>query len=118
MLRVGGRATERARVPRAGTARACGTGMDWSAMDVERLADMRCPSCRGTLGGGLMRQVEWSARRCVVVVSCPGCGAESMAILEDRAGRRARPPIDVDDVRRAHDLLAAHDWRVSELFAA
>jgi hypothetical protein len=93
-------------------------GMDWSAMDVERLADMRCPSCRGTLGGGLMRQVEWSARRCVVVVSCPGCGAESMAILEDRAGRRARPPIDVDDVRRAHDLLAAHDWRVSELFAA
>jgi hypothetical protein len=118
MLRVGGRATERARVPVAGTARACGMGMDWSAMDVERLADMRCPSCRGTLGGGLMRQVEWSARRCVVVVSCPGCGAESMAILEDRAGRHARAPIDVDDVRRAHDLLTAHDWRVSELFAA
>ena len=92
--------------------------MDWSAMDVERLADVRCPSCRGALGGGLMRQVEWSARRCVVVVSCPGCVAESMAILEDRAGRRARPPIDVDDVRHAHDLLAAHDWRVSELFAA
>src|SRR5438128_1267415 len=30
--------------------------MDWSAMDVERLADMRCPSCHGTLRGGLMRQ--------------------------------------------------------------
>src|SRR5438067_111318 len=57
--------------------------MDWNAVDVERLAEMRCPSCHGTLGGGLMRQVEWSARRCVVVVSCPGRGSESMAILED-----------------------------------
>ena len=93
-------------------------GMDWNALDVERIREMRCPSCRGRLGGGLMRQVESSARRCVVVVSCPGCGAESMAILEDRGGRPARAPIDVDDVRRAHDLLAEHDWRVSELFAA
>jgi hypothetical protein len=92
--------------------------MDWSAVNTERLQDMRCPSCKGTLAGGLMRQVEWSARRCVVVVSCPGCGAESMAILDDRIGRAARPPIDVDDVRRAHELLAEHDWRVSELFAA
>ena len=91
--------------------------MDWSAVDVERLQDMRCPACRGTLAGGLMRQVEWSARRCVVVVACPGCGAESMAILDDRGGRQ-RAPIDVDDVRRAHELLAAQDWRVSELFAA
>jgi hypothetical protein len=92
--------------------------MDWSAVDVERLQDMRCPSCHGVLAGGLMRQVERSARRCVVVVACPGCGAESLAILEDRAGRAVSAPIDVDDVRRAHELLASHDWRVSELFAA
>lgn len=91
--------------------------MDWSTVDVERLQEIRCPSCRGALAGGLMRQVERSARRCVVVIACPGCGAESMAILDDRAGRQ-RPPIDVDDVRRAHELLAEHDWRVSELFAA
>jgi hypothetical protein len=92
--------------------------MDWNTVDVERLQDMRCPSCRSSLAGGLMRQVEATPRRCVVVVSCPGCGAESMAILEDRSRRTGRPPIDVDDVRRAHELLAAQDWRVSELFAA
>jgi hypothetical protein len=92
--------------------------MDWSTLDAQRIQDMRCPSCRASLGGGIMRQVEWSALRCVVVVLCPRCGAESMAILESRPARDGRPPLDVDDVIRAHELLAAHDWRVSELFAA
>ena len=64
-----------------------------------------------------MRQVESSTRRCVVVVSCPDCGAESMAILEDRPAPM-RVPIDVDDVIRAHELLAAQEWRLCELFAA
>jgi hypothetical protein len=93
--------------------------MDWSLVDVERLHGMRCPSCRELLGGGLMRQVEWSARRCVVVVVCPGCETECMAILDARLPRLATiPPIDVEDVRRAHDLLGQRDWRVNELFAA
>lgn len=88
-------------------------------MDVDRLQGMRCPSCRGLLGGGLMRQVEWSVRRCVVVVACPECGAECMAILEARLPRLATmAPIDVDDVRRAHDLLQSRDWQIEELFAA
>ena len=93
--------------------------MDWSVVDVERLQVMRCPSCQRGLGGGLMRQVEWSARRCVVVVVCPNCRAECMAILEARLPQlAARPPIDVDDVRKAHDILAQRDWKVNELFAA
>ncbi len=93
--------------------------MDWSLVDVERLEGMRCPTCHGELAGGLMRQVEWTARRCVVVVSCPGCSAECMAILETRLPRLAStPPIDVDDVRRAHDLLESRDWQVEQLFAA
>ena len=93
--------------------------MDWSVIDVERLQVMRCPSCHGVLAGGVMRQVEWSTRRCVVVVVCPGCSAECMAILEARLPQLvARPALDVDDVRKAHDLLAQRDWKVSELFAA
>ena len=119
MLRVAGRATEPALwchelAPRVPVSK----GVDWNAVDIGRLQGMRCPACHGALAGGLMRQVEATARRCVVVVSCPGCGAESLAILEDRPGRPARAPIDVDDVRSAHELLASHDWRVSELFAA
>ena len=94
--------------------------MDWALIEVERLQHMRCPSCQRTLGGGVMRQVEWTPRRCVVVVVCPNCRAECMAILEARlhptvAADRA---IDVEDVRRAHELLADRDWRVDELFAA
>lgn len=93
--------------------------MDWNLVDVERLNGMRCPSCRGELAGGLMRQVEWTARRCVVVVSCPGCSAECMAILETRLPTLSRGiPIDVDDVRRAHELLESRDWQVDQLFAA
>ena len=106
-------------MPEAGTATACQPGMDWSVIDVERLQVMRCPSCQRGLGGGLMRQVEWSARRCVVVVVCPNCRAECMAILEARLPQLVtRPPLDVDDARKAHDALAKRDWKVSELFAA
>ena len=93
--------------------------MDWSLVDTAKLDGMRCPSCHGVLGGGVMRQVEWSVRRCVVVVVCPGCSAECMAILESRLPRPVSvPPIDVEDVRRAHDLLCERDWSVIELFAA
>ena len=93
--------------------------VDWSVVDVERLKVMRCPACQRALGGGLMRQVEWSSRRCVVVVVCPNCRAECLAILEARFPRlAARPPVDVDDVRKAHDILAQRAWKVSELFAA
>jgi len=93
--------------------------MDWSLVDTAKLEGMRCPSCHGVLAGGVMRQVEWSTRRCVVVVVCPGCSAECMAILEARLPRLAStPPIDVEDVQRAHDLLGDHDWRVNDLFAA
>ncbi len=92
--------------------------MDWGTVDVERLEGIRCPSCRGTLGGGLMRQVEWSARRCVVVVACPACGAESMAILETRGQRAARPPTEGEEVRRATGLLSEQDWRVGGFLAA
>jgi hypothetical protein len=93
--------------------------MEWGLVEIDRLQGMRCPSCQRSLGGGLMRQVEWSARRCVVVVVCPNCKSECMAILEARVPRTgARAPIDVEDVRRAHELLAERDWQVSELFAA
>jgi hypothetical protein len=93
-------------------------GMDWGSVEIERLQGMRCPSCRRELGGGLMRQVEWTAARCVVVVVCPACRSECMAILDTRVPHPADPRIDVDDVLRAHDLLAAREWRVDELFAA
>ena len=93
--------------------------MDWGLVEIDRLQGMRCPSCERALGGGLMRQVEWSARRCVVVVVCPNCQAECMAILEARPQRQGMNlPIDVDDVRTAHDLLMQRDWQVSELFGA
>ena len=106
-------------VPVTGTASANGCPVDWSLVDTARLEVMRCPSCHGVLGGGLMRQVEWSARRCVVVVVCPDCSAECMAILEARLPRLATvPPLDVEDVRRAHDLLGAREWKVNDLFAA
>ena len=65
-----------------------------------------------------MRQVEWSAKRCVVVVVCPNCKAECMAILDARVPSFAsKAPIDVDDVRRAHELLASREWQVDQLFA-
>lgn len=103
----------------AGILSACHARMDWSLLDAERLQGMRCPSCHGELSGGLMRQVEWTTQRCVVVVACPACTAECLAILETRLPRLAAvPPIDVDDVRRAHDLLGSRDWRVEQLFAA
>ena len=42
-----------------------------------------------------------------------------MAILEARLPRAASAPaLDIEDVRRAHDLLAQRDWKVNELFAA
>jgi uncharacterized protein YbaR (Trm112 family) len=91
--------------------------MDWSLVDTERLAKLACPSCQRGLAGGLMRQVEWTTRRCSVVVACPACSAESMVVLETSGMRRATtPPIDVDDVRRAHEALA-RATRVSDLFA-
>jgi hypothetical protein len=102
-----------------GTACASTPFVDWALVDTAKLEGMRCPSCHGVLAGGVMRQVEWSTRRCVVVVVCPGCAAECMAILEARLPRLAStPPLDVEDVRRAHDLLGARDWKVTELFAA
>ncbi len=93
--------------------------MDWRVVDVGRLAGMRCPSCGGLLDGALMRQVESAVARCVVAVVCPQCMAECLAILEMRSARIGMPPpLDVDDVLRAHELLSARDWHVSELFAA
>jgi len=85
-------------------------------VDTERLAKLACPSCQRGLAGGLMRQVEWTARRCIVVVACPTCSADSMVVLETSGMRRATmPPIDVDDVRHAHDALV-RAVRVSDLF--
>jgi uncharacterized protein YbaR (Trm112 family) len=93
--------------------------VDWGLVETDRLQRMRCPSCRRSLGGGLMRQLEWSARRCVVMVVCPSCRRDCLVVLEVRAPRAEAPAvIDVDDVRHAHELLAERDWRVSELFAA
>lgn len=89
--------------------------MDWSIVDTDRLTKLACPSCQRALAGGLMRQVEWTTRRCIVVVACPTCSAESMVILETSGLRRAAPPIDVDDVLRARDALARAQ-RVSDLF--
>ena len=91
--------------------------MDWSLVDVDRLARLACPSCERGLAGGLMRQVEWTARRCILVVACPNCNAESMVVLETSSTGRTGPPIDVDDVRRAHDALA-RAGRMSDLFPA
>ena len=109
----------RGETKRAGTACALGARMEWSLVDTERLEVMRCPSCHGVLGGGIMRQVEWSTRRCVVVVVCPDCSSECMAILEARLPRLSTvPALDVEDVRRAHEILDAREWKVNELFAA
>ena len=99
----------------AGTRSAFFWAMDWSLVDTERLAKLACASCQHGLAGGVMRHVEWTTRRCIVVVACPTCGAESMVVLETSGLRRAAPPIDVDDVRRAHDALARVE-RVSDLF--
>lgn len=62
-----------------------------------------------------MRLVEWTSQRCIVVVACQNCGLESMVVLETNGPRRTTPPIDVDDVRRAHDALA-RAGRMSDLF--
>jgi uncharacterized protein YbaR (Trm112 family) len=91
--------------------------VDWSLVDVDRLARLACPSCERGLAGGLMRQVEWTTRRCIAVVACPSCNAESMVVLETSGTRRTAPPIDVDDVLRAHEALA-RAGRVSDLFSA
>lgn len=99
----------------AGTRSAFRSRVDWSLVDAERLARLACPSCQHGLAGGLMRQVEWTARRCIVVVACPTCRADAMVVLETSGTRRTAPPIDVDDVRRAHDALA-RAGRVSDLF--
>jgi hypothetical protein len=101
----------------AGTPPALPSVMDWSLVDVDRLAKLACPSCQRGLAGGLMKQVEWTTRRCIVVVACPNCSSESMVVLETSGMRRTAPPIDVDDVRRAHNALA-HAGRVSDLFPA
>jgi uncharacterized protein YbaR (Trm112 family) len=100
----------------AGTRSAFALAMDWSLVDTDRLAKLACPSCQRGLAGGLMRQVEWTTRRCIVVVACPNCNGESMVVLETSGIRRtAPPPIDVDDVRRAHEALARAE-RMSDLF--
>ena len=86
-------------------------------VDTDRLANLACASCERALAGGLMRQVEWTTRRCIVVVACPNCNSESMVVLETSGLRRSAPPIDVDDVLRARDALALAA-RVSDLFPA
>ncbi len=92
--------------------------MDWGLVDLARLARLACPICRRSLAGGLMRQVEWGIQRYVIVVGCRNCGNESMAVLESKGRRNAVPPIDVDDVRAAHEMLTRRDWHVDDLFVA
>ena len=94
-----------------------GADMDWGLVDVERLARLACPTCGRALAGGLMRQVEWGPRRCVVVVGCLNCGSESMAVLDARTKGDAFTPIDVDDVRAAHEMLRRRT-HVADLFPA
>ena len=90
--------------------------MDWELVDVARLTRLSCPMCGRGLAGGLLRQVEWSPQRCVVVVGCPNCNNESMAVLDSRPMRGWIPPLDVDDVRAAHEILQHREWRVDDLF--
>lgn len=91
--------------------------MDWDLLDLGSLTSLRCPGCAAALAGGLMRPVEWSEMRCVIVITCPQCGTDSMSVLDVR-GATGPDPIDVDDVITAHDILARRDWQVGELFAA
>jgi hypothetical protein len=99
----------------AGTRSASFLDMDWSLVDTERIAKLACANCLHGLAGGVMRQVEWTARRCIVVVACPTCSADSMVVFETSGLRRAAPPIDVDDVLRAHAALGRVE-RVTDLF--
>jgi hypothetical protein len=94
-----------------------GAHMDWGLVDLERLARLACPTCGRALAGGLMRQVEWGPRRCVVVVGCLNCGSESMAVLDAKASLSSFTPIDVDDVRAAHEMLR-RTTHVADLFPA
>jgi formate dehydrogenase assembly factor FdhD len=91
--------------------------MDWGEVDLQRLARLACPMCGRSLSGGLMRQVEWSPRRCVIVVGCANCGSESLAMLDPKQGVETSAPIDVDDVRAAHEMLTQSS-RVADLFLA
>jgi hypothetical protein len=91
--------------------------MDWREVDLQRLARLACPTCGRPLSGGLMRQVEWSPRRCVIVVGCVNCGSESMAVLDAKSRLEAPAPIDVDDVRVAHEMLSRNTC-VADLFVA
>jgi len=50
------------------------------------------------------------------VVACPTCTSESLVVLETSGMRRIAPPIDVDDVRRAHEALA-RAGHMSDLFS-
>jgi len=90
--------------------------MDWSLVETDRLENLACPICQRGLAGALTRQVEWTTRRCIVVVACPSCRAESIVVLETSGLRRTPPPIDVDDVRRAHEALA-RAVRLRDLFS-
>jgi hypothetical protein len=92
-------------------------GMDWSEVDLQRLARLACPMCGRPLSGGLMRQVERGQRRCVIVVGCANCGGESMAVLDAKPRLAAPAPIDVDDVRAAHEMLTRNS-HVADLFVA
>lgn len=64
-----------------------------------------------------MRQVERGQRRCVIVVGCANCGGESMAVLDAKPRLAAPAPIDVDDVRAAHEMLTRNS-HVADLFVA
>ncbi len=92
--------------------------MDWGLVDLTRLARLACPTCGRPLTGGLMRQVEWTPRRCIVLVTCRNCDSESMAVLDSKPDRGWVPPIDVDDVRAAHEMLERKTWHVDDLFVA
>src|SRR4029079_7692973 len=90
----------------AGTRSAFFWGMDWSLVDTERLATLACASCQHGLAGGVMRQVEWTTRRCIVVVACPTCSAESMVVLERSGLRRRGATMTVDEKGRHQNALA------------
>lgn len=84
---------------------------------LEQVHRLPCPQCSQRLDGASVTSVERSGERWCVLLVCASCSGSCLAMVERPLDVVAKPPpLAIDDVLDAHDLLNATDASLRRLF--